>query len=109
MMSYPCIYNEEGKCKLHSTVYEHSWCVEGPCDDQTLSNGDRIRAMTNEDLAEFLIIFNWDRDVSDFVCDMCAKKERHCGKDMDGACPISNMAAALMWLRHEARVDHDTE
>ena len=54
MMNYPCIYNEEGKCKLYSTVYEHSWCVEGPCDDQTLSNGDRIRAMTDEELAEAL-------------------------------------------------------
>ena len=51
-MSYPCIYNEEGTCKLHSTVYEHSWCVEGPCDDQTLSNGDRIRSMTDEELAK---------------------------------------------------------
>lgn len=59
-MSYPCIYNEEGECKLYSTVYEHSWCVEGPCDDQTLSNGDRIRSMTDEELAEFLWCFDSD-------------------------------------------------
>lgn len=55
MMNYPCIYNEEGKCKLYSTVYEHSWCVEGPCEDQTLSNGDRIRSKSNKELAEFVV------------------------------------------------------
>jgi hypothetical protein len=68
MMSYPCIYNEEGKCKLYSTVYEHSWCVEGPCDDQTLSNGDKIRSMTDEELAEFLCGVYDEEETDKFIC-----------------------------------------
>ena len=74
-------------------------------DKKPMTNGDRIRAMTDEELAGFLKGFNWDGDVSNVVCDMCAKKERHCGKDMDGECPISDTAAALMWLRHAAEVE----
>ena len=29
----------------------YSWCVCGPCEDQVMSNADRIRAMTDEELA----------------------------------------------------------
>ncbi len=57
MMSkwYPCIYCTED---LHCTKYTdndyESWCVLGPCTAKTPSNADRIRAMTDEELAEFL-------------------------------------------------------
>ena len=85
-MSYPCIYNEEGTCKLHSTVYEHSWCVEGPCDDQTLSNGGRIRGMSDEELAHWI----------DFCPhDNCPKVGCH--------------ACILNWLKQPCEVDHDTD
>ena len=52
---YPCIYFEkDGKCRKFSGDTAISYCVMGPCPEQTLSNADRIRAMSDEELAEFL-------------------------------------------------------
>lgn len=55
---YPCIYCTDD---LHCTKYidpsdetYESWCVLGPCKDETPSNADRIRSMTDEELAEFI-------------------------------------------------------
>lgn len=93
-MSYPCIYNEEGKCKLNSTVYEHSWCVEGPCDSQTLSNGDRIRAMSDEELAWELMQFRFDA---------YGKAEGDESVLPDSQKKIEN------WLKQPAEVDNDTD
>ena len=54
-MEYPCIYFEkDGKCRKFSDNTAISYCVMGPCPEQKLSNADRIRAMTDEELAEFL-------------------------------------------------------
>ena len=54
-MEYPCIYFEKnGKCRKFSDENTTSYCVMGPCPEQTPSNADRIRAMTDEELAEFL-------------------------------------------------------
>lgn len=51
---YPCIYFEkDGKCRKFSGDTAISYCVMGPCPEQTLSNADRIRAMSDEELAEF--------------------------------------------------------
>ena len=56
-----CMYKdpETGWCKLHSDwsspmpVIEY--CIEGPCpDEKHPTNADRIRGMSDEDLAEFL-------------------------------------------------------
>ena len=41
-------------CKKFSDDEVTSWCVEGPCVEQMLSNADRIRAMNDEDLVVFL-------------------------------------------------------
>lgn len=53
---YPCIYCTED---LHCTKYSdddcESWCVLGPCTAETPSNGDKIRRMTDEELAEFFV------------------------------------------------------
>lgn len=92
MMSYPCIYNEEGTCKLHSTVYEHSWCVEGPCDDQTLSNGDRIRSMTDEELAGFLGVQSVCGYIQDNYYELCETR---------GVCN----GCVLNWLKQPAEVE----
>ena len=52
---YPCIhYYDDGKCKYFSDDKVTSYCVKGPCGAQVLSNGDRIRTMTDEELAEFI-------------------------------------------------------
>ena len=48
---YPCVYWNDGKCKKFSDDDITSWCVWNPCDSQTPSNADRIRSMTDEELA----------------------------------------------------------
>ena len=51
---YPCIYYDEQKCKKLSEDGYTSWCVLGPCSHETPSNADRIRAMSDEELAALL-------------------------------------------------------
>lgn len=54
-MEYPCIYFEkDGKCRKLSSDIDFQYCVMGPCPEQKLSNADRIRDMSDEELAEFL-------------------------------------------------------
>ena len=54
---YPCVYcTEDGYCKKYSDEQVTSWCVQSPCKDEKPSNADRIRGMSDEELAEFL----WD-------------------------------------------------
>ena len=48
---YPCVYWNDGKCKKFSDDSVTSWCVWSPCYSQTPSNADRIRSMTDEELA----------------------------------------------------------
>ena len=48
---YPCIYWNDGKCKKFSDDKVTSWCVWSPCASQTPSNADRIRSMSDEELA----------------------------------------------------------
>lgn len=62
-MEYPCIYFEKnGKCRKFSDDTAVSYCVMGPCPEQTLTNADRIRAMSDEELArELALIAEWDR------------------------------------------------
>lgn len=50
-----CVYYDNGKCQKFSDDKYHSWCVEGPCTDRVPSNADRIRAMSDEGLAEWLV------------------------------------------------------
>lgn len=52
---YPCIYcTEDLHCTKYSDDDSESWCVLGPCTAETPSNGDKIRRMTDEELAEWL-------------------------------------------------------
>ena len=51
---YPCVYWNDGKCKKFFDDDITSWCVRNPCDSQTPSNADRIRSMTDEELARWL-------------------------------------------------------
>lgn len=55
-VKYPCIYFEkDGVCRKFSDNTATSYCVMGPCPKQKLSNADRIRAMSDEDMATELI------------------------------------------------------
>lgn len=52
-VEYPCIYfKKDGVCRKFSDDTVISYCVMGPCPEQKLSNADRIRAMSDEELAE---------------------------------------------------------
>ena len=54
---YPCIYFEKnGRCRKFSDDTAVSYCVMGPCSEQKLSNADRIRAMSDEELSEQFVI-----------------------------------------------------
>ena len=52
---YPCVYYDEQKCKKFTEDGYTSWCVLGPCSHETPSNADRIRAMSDEELATDLL------------------------------------------------------
>ena len=53
-LEYPCVYQYKGKCTKFSDDNITSWCVWNPCDSQTPSNADKIRSMTDEELAHWL-------------------------------------------------------
>lgn len=83
---YPCIYcTEDLKCTKNSDDGVISFCVLGPCHDETPSNADRIRAMTDEELAEFLYRY------ADYRC------------PEGGECGNGCQKCWLEWLRQEAR------
>ncbi len=59
-LEYPCVYYKPGGlCEKYSTDGITSYCVQGPCPDQSLSNADRIRDMSDEELAKMLCIYDW--------------------------------------------------
>ena len=66
-IEYPCVHFDKGKCKKFSDDKVTSWCVEGPCGEQMLSNADRIRVMSDEELAEFL--GDWAQRHRAWTCD----------------------------------------
>ena len=53
-IEYPCVYWDKGKCEKFYDDKVTSWCVEGPCGDQMPSNADKIRAMSDNELANLL-------------------------------------------------------
>ena len=56
-----CFYRTgEGICKKFSVYGVTSYCVDGPCPDEVLTNADRIRAMSDEELAEWLNYYAHD-------------------------------------------------
>lgn len=55
-LAYPCVYCTDGKkCTKFSDAEITSWCVLGPCEYETPSNADRIRTMTDEELAFYIV------------------------------------------------------
>ena len=59
-IEYPCVHFDKGKCKKFSDDKVTSWCVWSPCASQTPSNADRIRAMSDEELAMLLYEIGYD-------------------------------------------------
>lgn len=86
---YPCVHYDNQKCKLYGTE-DIDWCVMGPCSKETPSNGDHVRDMTDEALAEFLDSFA--------VCKVCSEREKlekSEGENCDGECEQH----LLEWLK----------
>lgn len=50
---YPCIYYDNGKCQKFSDDHYTAWCDFDSCESRKPSNGDRIRAMSDEELTHF--------------------------------------------------------
>lgn len=86
---YPCVYcTEDGYCKKFSDKDVISWCDQSPCKDEKPSHADRIRAMSDEELAELW----WER-VDCGECPVhrdCKMTGQDCKK------------LALGWLKQEA-------
>ena len=92
-----CIYRtEENKCKQFSVGGVLSFCyLDGTCDCQISSNADRIRAMSDEELAEWMAI-NTD-------CFFCKVKNKNiCSLD-EGTCTEE----WLSWLKAPVEEVHD--
>lgn len=62
---YPCVYYDDQKCRRAPEDGVTEWCVLGPCSYETPSKADRIRAMSDEELAEWVS----DRTV-DSLCEI---------------------------------------
>ena len=92
-MEYPCVYFEkDGKCRKFSDDTVISYCVMGPCSEQKISNADRIRSMSDEELAKFI--------ATPCQCEVRPKRDgfRECGNDL---C----LQYLLKWLRQPAEED----
>ena len=94
-MEYPCIYFEKnGRCRKFSGDTVISYCVMGPCPDETPSNADRIRAMSDEELAKFLCDFRSCTSEA-HPCTGC-KAEAYCRMWYNGM---------IEWLQQTAKED----
>ena len=100
-MEYPCIYFEKnGRCRKFSDDTAVSYCVMGPCPEQTLSNADRIRAMSDEELASEMN----QRSISticDIVCQGDCKAIATLNKTNGEVCK----EIIMKWLQQPAEED----
>lgn len=87
-----CIYRtKDGECDLYSEGGKFkAFCDPEHCDNIAPSNADRIRAMTDEELAE------WIADIADHGGGRCAPGCYDCTAK---TCE----SAWLDWLREDAR------
>ena len=59
-----CIYKtDDGKCKKFSDEKFTSYCVEGACEFEILSNYDRIRNMSVDEMAKLFYGIIHERDL----------------------------------------------
>lgn len=95
---YPCVYYDDGKCTRDPEPGFTDWCVLGPCSYETPSRADRIRAMSDEDLAWLLNKMSYNE------IDFCRRLEE-CGRllETDDGIPEEKCADFLLrWLRQPA-------
>ena len=88
--AYPCIYcTDDLKCTKYTDDEATSFCVLGPCKYEKPSNADRIRAMSDEEMAEFLENLG-----------ICPEFDNELCNNLDG-CPEGD-SCWLRWLKKEA-------
>ena len=87
-IEYPCVHWDKGKCKKFSDDKITSWCVLSPCASQTPTNADRIRSMSDEELAEQLGLMTT-------ICEFCAK-QKNCEDTQDYNCCMEGI---FKWLQ----------
>lgn len=63
---------KDGICQLFSSDGVFSYCVEGPCDYEANTNADKIRSMSDEELAKFLV------GGTGCVCKLCPLEGPYC-------------------------------
>lgn len=90
-IGYPCVYWSDGKCKKFSDDKYTGWCVKGACQYEAQSNADRIRSMSDEELAKMLTVGK-----GAFACFEC----RETG---DGECSMKCDERCLDWLQQPAK------
>lgn len=100
-MEYPCVYFEkDGKCRKFSDDTVISYCVMGPCPEQKLSNADRIRDMSDEELANTMYsnpIF--------IVCDAVCKGDCAAIDTLNDTKEDACKRTILEWLQQPAEED----
>ena len=103
-IEYPCVYWSGGMCKKLSDDKVTSWCVEGPCGYQIPSNADKIRAMSDEEITEF-VCRNGINTLCDIICGGECNAIASFKKSGDEACK----EIVMKWLKQPSEVDHAKE
>ena len=100
-MEYPCVYFEkDGKCRKFSDDTVISYCVMGPCSEQEPSNADRIRAMSDEELASEMS----QRSIST-VCDIVCQGDCKAIATLNKTCGDVCKEIIMKWLQQPAEED----
>lgn len=100
-MEYPCVYFEKnGRCRKFSDDTAVSYCVMGPCPEQTLSNADRLRAMNDEELASEMN----QRSIST-ICDIVCQGECEAIATLNKTSNEVCKEIIMKWLRQPAVED----
>lgn len=103
-LGYPCVYHENGKCKKFSDDEAISFCVFGPCKYETPSNADRIRAMSDEELA-VKISHQSISSLCDIVCGRDCKAFPTLNKTSQQRC----VEIVLDWLKQPSEGKQENE
>ena len=98
-----CKYLDSGYCIKLSDDAVAQPCIEGPCYlEEPITNADRIRAMSDEEMAEEM-----KRRAIDSICDIV------CGGKCEAIATLSKSSEEvckdiiLAWLRRPAKEDND--
>ena len=64
-----CYYRtDDGKCRKFTDDKYTSYCVDGPCPDDTPTNADKIRSMSDTELAEWICgVYDDDESAGKFI------------------------------------------